>query len=151
RGLNMYIPTGPGLSPFQILRKKRRPMPFPLNARQGMFPCVAPNIVYRLFKHLELSSEDVVLVPDYHHGAEVGAMKAAGVGLQFYPIQTNLEMDVDEVLSSLRRHRPRALYVTHFFGWPQPLEEVRSHCDRERILLIEDCTLSFLSACGIRP
>ena len=38
-----------------------------------------------------------------------------------------------------------ALYVIHYFGFPQPLRLARSFCDAHRIALIEDCALSLFS------
>jgi len=50
---------------------------------------------------------------------------------------TDLEQRLDDTVS--------ALYVTHYFGFPQPLEGVRRLCESRRLKLIEDCALSLFS------
>jgi dTDP-4-amino-4,6-dideoxygalactose transaminase len=89
-------------------------------------------------------------VPDYHHGNEIYAIRAAGANLRYYPVKQNLDLDLN-VVSDLCRSKPRALYITHFMGWPQPVAELRALCRDKGILLIEDCALSFLSEVDNQP
>jgi dTDP-4-amino-4,6-dideoxygalactose transaminase len=42
--------------------------------------------------------------------------------------------------------RTRAVYVTHYFGFPQPLNEIKQLCSKHGLLLVEDCALSLLSS-----
>jgi len=39
----------------------------------------------------------------------------------------------------------RIIYVTQYFGFPQPIEPIREICDERGIYLVEDCALSLLS------
>jgi len=97
-------------------------------------------------KSLATAGEATVLAPDYHHGNEIYAMKAAGVQLRYYPIKKNLDADLDAIADlSEQQPKPVALYLTHFIGWPQPLKEVQALCREKKLILIEDCALSFLS------
>src|SRR5262249_22947592 len=43
------------------------------------------------------------------------------------------------------------LYVTHFIGWPQPLYALQQLCSANRLMLIEDCALSFMSDYDRKP
>src|SRR5262249_35439853 len=47
--------------------------------------------------------------------------------------------------------KPIALYLTHFIGWPQPIKQIQALCREKNLILIEDCALSFLSACDGKP
>src|SRR3970282_22681 len=47
--------------------------------------------------------------------------------------------------------RTRALYVIHYAGFAQPMDEVRSLARRRGLLVVEDCALSLLAAEGTRP
>lgn len=85
-----------------------------------------------------------MLVPDYHSGNEVSAIRAAGASIVFYPILRNLEPDL-EALSRLAKLNHRVIYVIHYLGWPQPLREVEELCREHGSLLVEDCALSLLS------
>src|SRR5262245_32096334 len=147
----MYIPAWPSLDPaYFIERKMRRALPFPLNSSESTYFYLARNGIYHLFRSLGFGNGGTVLVPDYHHGNEVYAIRAAGASIKYYPVRHDLSLDLD-VVSQMCKERPRALYVTHFMGWPQPLNELRALCCDKGILLIEDCALSFLSSYGGSP
>jgi len=45
----------------------------------------------------------------------------------------------------------RALYLTHYAGFPGPARAMRALADRHGLVLIEDCALSLLSADGPQP
>ena len=50
--------------------------------------------------------------------------------------------DLEDIESRLD-DRVRALLVTHYFGFPQDISEIRSFCDRHDLILIEDCAHVF--------
>ena len=94
----MYVPTFQGLSAFDLMR--------PANRDAGCFPFDteslaffrARNAIYYLFMALKsLRPRLSVLVPDYHSGNEVLALRAAGATVQFYPIGRDLQPDLDAV------------------------------------------------------
>src|SRR5439155_10224762 len=70
--------------------------------------------------------------------------------IRYYTVNRRLEPDLDEVARLCRSH-PRVLYVIHFLGWPQPIEEMAALCRERGIVLIEDCALALLSKAGERP
>ena len=147
----MYIPPWPSLNPSTFLRREsERSLPFPLNVSGNQYFYVARNGIYHLFRELGFGNGDTVLVPDYHHGNEIYAIRASGATLRFYPVQRDFNVDLDAI-ARLCESKPRALYVTHFAGWPQPMAEIRELCRSFGILLIEDCALSFMSHIKGRP
>jgi dTDP-4-amino-4,6-dideoxygalactose transaminase len=105
---------------------------------------VARSGIYHLFRALQFQKEDIVLVPDYHSGNEVSAIRAAGATIVYYPILRNLEPDRD-ALSRLAKLNPRVIYIIHYLGWPQPMQEIAGLCRARGSILIEDCALSLLS------
>lgn len=147
----MYIPTWPCLSPAHLLSSRRTvDLPFPLNASFRKCFFSARYGIYQLFRMLRFQQDEIVLVPDYHHGNEVRAIRAAGASIRFYRIGRNLEPDLDQ-LEQLCSPNTRALYVIHFLGWPQPMEELAALCKKRGMLLIEDCALSLLSESNGTP
>lgn len=147
----MYVPAWPGLSPRAVLSSDgRKERPFPLKAGQGTYFYMARNGIYHLLRVLGFHAGETVLVPDYHQGVEVQAIRAAGASIRYYAVNRHLEPDLDEV-ARLCRSSPRALYVIHFLGWPQPIAELAALCRERGIMLIEDCALALLSAAGGRP
>lgn len=111
---------------------------------------MARNVIYHLFRALKLRSDEVVLVPDYHSGAEVWAIRAAGACVRYFPIQRNLDVDLD-VLAQICTSNVRVLYLIHYLGWPQPMHELVSLCRERGIILIEDCALSMFSEMDGQP
>lgn len=147
----MYIPVWPALNPTYFLRREtHEEPPFPLDRPDNTYFYVARNGIYHLMRSLGVHKGGTVLVPDYHHGNEIYAMRAAGAKLRYYPIKKNLEADLDAV-ARLCKTKPQILYVTHFIGWPQPMAEIQALCRENGITLIEDCALSFMSEVGGVP
>ena len=147
----MYVPAWPSLNPALFLRSRiDQEPPFPLDHPDSTYYYVARNGIYHLFRRLALGPDEVVLAPDYHHGNEIRAIRAAGATIRYYPVQRTLELDL-EALERLCDRRARVLYVTHFIGWPQPVEALRRLCRDRGLLLVEDCALSFLSSAAGAP
>jgi dTDP-4-amino-4,6-dideoxygalactose transaminase len=149
----MYVQRQPGLLPAHF---RRRPVqspqepPFPLNAPCRTFSYMARGVIYHLFRSLKLGRNETVLVPDYHSGVEVWAMRAAGVNIRYYPIRGDLELDM-EALRRLCTPDVRVLYVVHYLGWSQPLRELTELCRERELIMIEDCALAFQSESGGKP
>jgi dTDP-4-amino-4,6-dideoxygalactose transaminase len=148
----MYISPWPGIRAADLLHSQTgRDLPYPLNARNRHAFHVARSGIYHLFRALRFQPGETVLVPDYHSGNEIFAIRAAGVPLVYYPIRRNLEPDLDALSRLAASKNARAIYVIHYLGWPQPLEEIIALCRRHGSILIEDCALSLLSGVGGRP
>jgi dTDP-4-amino-4,6-dideoxygalactose transaminase len=141
----MYVSAWPGLSPATLLRPPRRAgLPFPLEAPRKTYFFRARNALYHLFRALGFSARERVLVPDYHSGNEVAAIRAAGAGLTCYPVTRGLDIDLD-ALSRRCTPETRAVLAIHFLGWPQRLDALAAFCRQRGLLLVEDCALSLLS------
>src|SRR5690349_13600234 len=146
----MYVQRQPGLFPGELKRDNGMQLPFPLNAPNRTFSYMARGVIYHLFRSLKLRPGETVLVPDYQSGVEIWAMRAAGVNLTYYPIRSNLEVDMD-ALRRLCTPDVRVLYVIHYLGWSQPLQALTELCRERDLVMIEDCALSFLSEDEGRP
>lgn len=143
----MYIPASPSLNPAELLLKGHSQyLPFPLGSPRKHNFYVARSGIYHLMRSLGSNGEGIVLAPDYHHGNEIAAMKAAGAKLRYYPVKKNLDLDIEAIESLCDvEPKPRVLYVTHFIGWPQPMNEIHNLCRNKNLILVEDCALSFMS------
>ena len=124
----------------------------------GYFPFSDPQIEYSYFARIAVwmaanrigLANAEVLVPAYHHGVEIEALVAAGAVPVFYPVGPQWQVDPQEV-ERLITPRTRALYLTHFAGFPGPTRAMREMADRHGLPLIEDCALSLLSRDGDTP
>jgi len=151
----MYVSSWPGLTLRELLPSSRAHrescLPYPLNARQKSSFYVARSGIYHLFRTLKLDTREVVLVPDYYSGNEVAAIRAAGATVAFYPVLRNVEPDIDALSRMARRLAPRVIYVIHYLGWPQPIQEIQALCRELGSILVEDCALSMLSEIEGKP
>jgi len=147
----MYVPTWQGLTPTVFFQSgSMTARPFPLSAAHCTYFYRARNAIYHLFRALSLKPDQPVLVPAFHHGNEVRAIRAAGASIRFYPILRNLEPDL-EALTKLCRAGARVLFVIHYLGFPQPMKELTALCRQYDMLLIEDCALALFSEADGQP
>jgi dTDP-4-amino-4,6-dideoxygalactose transaminase len=156
------IPSLPTLSPSLFAEalapalSPPRPAVFPLDRLDGA-PApdgkhaalwyLARNGIYHGLRALGLGAGHAVLMPSYHHGVEVEAVRRSGARVIFYRVDRRWNADLDDARRKLRESRGevRALYLTHFAGWPQPIDEARALCREHDLALVEDCALSLLS------
>ena len=101
-------------------------------------------------RELDAQPGDEILVPAYNCGSEVEALVRAGFACRFYEADASLEPDEGE-LDALLSTRVRALYVTHYFGFPQDMPRWRRWCDERGLVLIEDAAQGWLSSVDGRP
>ncbi len=145
-----FIPALPTLWPGMLSPlAPDLPAAFPLGASRTTLYYFARNAVYHGARLLGLSGREV-LVPAYHHGVEVGALAAAGVVPRFVRVDGRMRLDLADAERKIGR-RTRALYVIHYAGFAQPMDEVNALARRHGLLVVEDCALSFLAGEGSRP
>lgn len=94
-------------------------------------------------------ASDEVLVPSYNCGTEIDALLKGGCALKVYRIDERATVDVDDLEAKITR-RTKAIYATHYFGFPCAVEEIRELCDARGLHLIEDCALSLFSKQGTK-
>lgn len=87
-------------------------------------------------------SGTALLAPAYHCRTMLDPVFALGGDVLLYPLQKNLAPDLAS-LDSLFARSPtpvRALLATHFFGFPQLLDELSTWCAERNVALVEDCS-----------
>jgi dTDP-4-amino-4,6-dideoxygalactose transaminase len=101
--------------------------------------------VYHTIRHWLDGGDGVVLMPAYHHGVEVEAVRAAGARVVFYRVDRDLGIDLADLRRKAQSREVRALYVTHYAGFAQPIAEARIIANARGVPLFEDCALSLFS------
>lgn len=94
---------------------------------------------------LGLGKGHEVLVPAYNCGTEIDALLYAGVTPVGYRVSQQCDIDLADLMAR-KTSRTRAVYLIHYFGWEQPMAQLRSWCDEHGLLLIEDCALALFSS-----
>ena len=106
--------------------------------------------VYQAAIALGMRATDKVLLPAYNCGHEVEPFLRAGARVDFYRVDRRLAIDVEDLAARID-DATKAVLVTHYFGFPQPLAEICALCDRHGIALIEDCAHALFSSDGDTP
>jgi len=138
------------LSPTDYLQRTNTALPFPLGDHNGQLFVRARHALHAGVTALGLEPGDQVLMPAYHHGSEVEALRRAGIECVFYGATKDLEPDLDE-LEEIAGPRCRALYLIHVMGFPRDAARWRRWCDEQGLLLIEDAAQAWLSTVDSRP
>jgi dTDP-4-amino-4,6-dideoxygalactose transaminase len=146
----VFATTIPTLWPHMALPRARPAvLPYPFDHPRVHYFYFARNGVYQLARLLSLTDQEV-LFPAYFHGVELEALLAAGVRLKFFPVRDRMRIHPEEVISEVGP-QTKAIYLTHYVGFPGPVERLSEVCRERGLLLIEDCALALLSSLGNRP
>lgn len=132
---------------FNVSRPKQSP--FPLSDPRTEFFYFGRNAVWHAIRRLGLSGRKV-LVPAYHHGVEVEALVDAGAKPVFYGIDRSFRPDLAQI-DQLARQGADGLYLIHFLGLPQPMDDLLSLARAHGLKVIEDCALALFSQADLRP
>ena len=145
-----WVPCLPTLWPGMLRPWAPRPAgPFPFSAPAKRRYYFARNAVFHGVKLLGLEGTEA-LVPAYHHGVEVEALVAAGVEPRFVRVDGRMRLDLDALEAAIGP-RTRSIYVIHYAGFPQPMEEILAIAREHELAVVEDCALSLLSCDGEAP
>lgn len=101
--------------------------------------------IWQGLRSLGLSPGDRLIAPAYTCGSELDALVQAGLKIDFYRIGPDLAADFDD-LERLCRGPAAALFVTHYYGVPQPIARIAALARRHGLRLIEDVTHGLGSA-----
>jgi len=125
------------------------PLVFPFDQPGLRYRYFARNAVWDAVQLLDLKGK-AVLMPAYHHGVELETLLAAGVRPVFFRVDSQMRCDFQDARG---RATPdvAALYVIHYAGFAQDMEEARHLADALGVPLIEDCALALLSRQGDKP
>lgn len=123
---------------------RAQPRPFPLDQHGVVLTFSGTAAVYQAFRSLQLPAGSVVLCPSYNCGHEIEPLLRLGLRVECYRITADLQIDFED-LERRFNESVKALLVTHYFGFAQPLAELRSLCDRHGVFLVEDCAHALFS------
>lgn len=104
---------------------------------------------YALFEAFRLSNvgpAGSVLIPAYHCRTMLDPALSLHGDIQLYPLDTKLSPDIQAIENLIVDSRIPvcALVATHYFGFPQCLDQLKALCDKYGIALIEDCSHAFI-------
>jgi perosamine synthetase len=146
--MSTYISSRPGFYFTQLLGGKKNHINiFPMNQKDCFYFFSARYALTAGIKALGIKSGDAILLPSYNCGPEVDSVTHSNLKPIFYKVGRNHVTDLDD-LSNKISNQVKAIFVTHFLGFPQPIEEIKRICVERSLFLIEDCAHAFLSKSG---
>jgi perosamine synthetase len=129
---------------FKELWKNDGPMAESLPRFGGLYQ-LGRSAVYWGFKGMGLSRGTCAWFPAFNCGVEVEAAIAAGCDVEFYRVDGNLQIDLDDLRRRLPS-RPGPVLVIHYFGFPQEcVRSLAELCRETGVPLVEDCAHSLFS------
>ena len=133
----LFIPSLPTLDPTLLapsLEPARRAL-YPLDwlaSGQAQLFYLARAGVHHTIKHWLGGRDEVVLMPAYHHGVEVEAVRAGRRSRRLLPRRSQYAHRPRRSAQKGAGADVRVLYVTHFVGFAQPIVEARQLADELR-------------------
>ena len=118
---------------------------FPFSAPRVRHYYLARNAIWHGIGSLRLSPGDGILMPAYHHGVDLEVLLAKGLKPRFVRVDEATQIDL-EALERALVPGVKALYVIHYFGFPQPIDALLAFARRHGLVVIEDCALSLFSS-----
>jgi dTDP-4-amino-4,6-dideoxygalactose transaminase len=105
------------------------------------------NLIIRI---LSLTQNDEVLLPSYLCGDMLSPFREEGINFKFYKINEDLSIDIGDLKKKITRET-RTLLIIYYFGYPQPIKEIRKLSQEHSLYLVEDVVQSFLSKYDGQP
>lgn len=102
------------------------------------------NAIYHAVKSLKLGPADNILVPAYNCGIEADAILAAQANVKFFSILETMEYDIQSVERAMDQNT-KAIFIIHYFGFPQNIDKLKKICKDKQLYLIEDCAHALFS------
>src|SRR4030042_2857290 len=90
-----------------------------------------------------------VLAPAYNCGSEIDALLNSGTSVVLYRVDRSCKIDMNDLLNRIT-WKTKAIYITHYFGFPQEVDKIKQICNANGLYMIEDCALSLFSSDGAR-
>lgn len=93
---------------------------------------------------LNLQPGDTVLAPAYHCGVEIEALVRSGLRVLYYDVSMDMGLP-DDFKQLLNNDEIKAVFVIHYWGFPQKINKISALCEQRKISLIEDCAHALFS------
>lgn len=138
----MFVSAAPALSAFDLVRPLGTEGSYPsLDAAQTWAFSRGCGALDALLRGLALGPGQGLLAPSYLCRDVVDVFESSSVPVTLYGIDACGRFDPAEIA---RKITPaiRAVYLVHYFGFPQQVHQLRRMADAAGILLIEDCAHS---------
>jgi perosamine synthetase len=142
----MYISSKPSCNFRSILSKGRNGSidVFPFDQKRCIYFYTARYALAAGVQALNLNQDENILIPAYNCWVEIDPIKHQGLQVKYYKVRKDLMIDLAAMEATIDE-KTKAVLITHYLGFPQPIDQIREICKKHNIFLIEDCAHAFLS------
>lgn len=138
----MYIPTLQTL-PLNIIFKKDVSDIADILGKNVITFRYGRDAIWWGLKILDIKEWENVLMPASFCDAVIQPFLSLDINIKLYQLDKKLNYNIEEIKRKIDENT-RAIYIIHYFGFPQNINPIRRLCDEEKLFLIEDCAHSFL-------
>lgn len=139
------VPAMPELRGLRWARSAERAFPFDAGSPERVFTAGGRTAIFQGLTRLGIGEGEVILVPAYCCGSEVDAVLQTGAVARYYRLTADLVPDLDHC-RALVAGGARAMLVTHYLGFPQPIAAIAAFARAHDLWLIEDCAHALLAS-----
>lgn len=144
------IPVEPILSLESFGRNQKPQLPSIVDVGRAKFVTSGRIAIAQALRHTGIKPGEKVLVPSYHCASMVAPVLWAKATPVFFCINPDTSVDLRDAEKQLDDD-VKVMLVTHYFGFPQPMTEIRQFCDKHGLMLIEDCAHAFFGTYDQQP
>ena len=144
RHINRSITQFPWIAPSDLIGNRTGSL-FAFPDRTISYWYSARTAIWQGIHRIGLKRGDRILAPVYACGAEIDVLLKAELILDYYRILPDLTPDLDHV-NELCEMGAKAFMITHYFGFPQPMEQITAFAKARGLLLFENNAHGLYSA-----
>lgn len=137
------VPPTPILSAASFRRAAPARVPTLLDAGTARLVTSGRVAIALALREMGVGPGHEVLVPAWHSPSMIPPVLWRGAKPVFYRLRRDAAIDLDDIAARIGP-ATRAVMVTHYFGFPQAVEQVRALCDAAGVQLLEDCAHAFI-------
>ncbi|MFC5552244.1 aminotransferase class I/II-fold pyridoxal phosphate-dependent enzyme [Massilia aerilata] len=144
------VPLAPILSAASFRRAAPVRLPSLLDAGPARLVTSGRIAIALALREMGVGPGHEVLVPAWHSPSMLPPVLWRGAVPVFYRLRADATIDLEDLAARIGP-ATRAVMLTHYFGFMQPVEQVRALCDAHGLQLLEDCAHAFIGRYRGRP
>jgi len=88
---------------------------------------------------------DKIAVPAFSCGSELDPFIKAKTKLVIYSVKKDTSVDLESLTRLLKAEKPDAVFITHYFGFPQDMKKLIKLCEEHGAIIFEDAAHALFS------
>jgi dTDP-4-amino-4,6-dideoxygalactose transaminase len=97
------------------------------------------SAIFSMFEGISLTPDDEIICPVYTFFATISPIVYSGAKIVFCDCNEDGNIDTKEIENKIT-DKTKAIIITHMWGIPCDMEKIVEICDKNNLLLLEDCS-----------